>query len=262
MRLLIFFLLVASTTLFGQSASKKPTPVKPTRVLFIGNSYIYYNEMPEMLAKMTASYQEYIQSESETPGGYTLKHQVSDGNALKKIQKGYWHFIVLQEQSEAPAGPIADVKANTYPFAHYLDSVARQYNKNCKSIFYMTWGRKNGSTNFCNKWPGVCTYQGMDSLLAQRYTTMAKDNQGILAPVGAVWKYIRKNHPNIELYDPDGSHPSEAGSYAAACTFATIIFKRDPTQIKFDSKLSAEDAEKIRNATKRVVYDHLREWYF
>ncbi len=259
MKLLTLFLVVMSCALFGQSS---PTPVKPVRVLFIGNSYIYYNDMPIMLEKMTASYQEYIQSESETPGGYTFKHQVSDGKALQKIQKGIWHYVVLQEQSEAPAAPINDVKVNTYPFARYLDSVAIKYNKGCKSIFYMTWGRKNGSTNFCNKWPDVCTYEGMDNLLAQRYTTMARDNHAILAPVGAVWKYIRKNYPKIELYDPDGSHPSEAGSYAAACTFATIIFKRDPMEIKFDSKLTAGEAEQIRVATKKVVFDRLGEWYF
>ncbi|HWA33630.1 MAG TPA: DUF4886 domain-containing protein [Cyclobacteriaceae bacterium] len=259
MRLLTFILIALTTVLFGQWS---PTPVKPVKVLFIGNSYIYYNDMPAMLAEMTASYQHYIQSESETPGGYSLKHQVSDGNALKKIQKGYWNFVVIQEQSEAPAAPIADVKANTFPFAKYLDSVVHVYNKNSKSIFYMTWGRKNGSTNFCNKWPDVCTYEGMDNLLAQRYTSMAKDNHAVLAPVGAVWKYIRKNYPKIELYDPDGSHPSEAGSYAAACTFATIIFKKDPTQIKFDSKLSAEDARNIRNATKKVVFDRMGDWYY
>jgi hypothetical protein len=258
MRALIFLLVISITVVFGR---RSPTPVKPVRVLFIGNSYIYYNDMPVMLSKITASYKEYIQSESETPGGYTLKHQVSDGNALKKIQRGYWNFVVLQEQSEAPAAPIEDVKANTFPFARYLDSVAHTYNKGCKSIFYMTWGRKNGSS-LCNKWPGVCTYQGMDSLLAQRYTTMAKDNHAVLAPVGAVWKYLRKNHPKIELYDPDGSHPSEGGSYAAACTFATIIFKKDPTTIKFDSKLSASEAEQIRKATKKVVFDRLGQWYF
>jgi hypothetical protein len=91
---------------------------------------------------------------------------------------------------------------------------------------------------------------------------MARSNRAILSPVGAVWKYIRKYYPGIELYDPDGSHPSEAGSYAAACTFSTILFRKDPTKIKFNSKLPATHAEQIKIATRAVVFDHLGEWYY
>jgi hypothetical protein len=40
---------------------------------------------------------------------------------------------------------------------------------------------------------------------------MAETNDAIVAPVGAVWNYIRQNHPEIELYNPDESHPSLIG---------------------------------------------------
>src|SRR4051812_22945919 len=116
MRLFTILLLVANHALLGQSAASKPI-----RILFIGNSYIYYNAMPEMISKVAASYGEKVESDSQTPGGYTLKHQVSEGIALDKIKRGNWNFVVLQEQSEAPAGPIDEVKANTFPFARYLD---------------------------------------------------------------------------------------------------------------------------------------------
>ena len=54
---------------------------------------------------------------------------------------------------------------------------------------------------------------------------MANDNKALLSPVGAVWKYLRNNNPGISLYQSDESHPTLAGSYAAACCFyALIIF--------------------------------------
>ena len=96
---------------------------------------------------------------------------------------------------------------------------------NRPNSFLPDWGRKNGDVSRCDKWPLVCTYKGMDSLLQINYTMMAKRYNSILSPVGSVWKYIRENYPSIELYNSDESHPSEAGSYAAACCFYTLFYK-------------------------------------
>ncbi len=125
----------------------------------------------------------------------------------------------------------------------------------------MTWGRKNGDAQNCPNLPKVCTYLGMDNLLNARYRTMAQDNNAILSPVGAVWRYIRQNFPTIELYQADESHPSVAGTYAAACAFYTVIYRKDPTLITFNSTLSASVAQNIKNATKLVVYNNLAEWH-
>ena len=240
----------------------KNKAVKPVRVLFIGNSYIYYNDLPDMTSRVAESYGQQLQVDSHTPGGFTLKQQSAAPDAIAKIKQGNWTYVVLQDQSEAPAAPIRDVESNTYPYARFLDSLAKKYSPQARSIFYMTWGRKNGDMPMCEKWPDVCTYEGMDNLLAERYRIMTQTNHAILSPVGAVWRYIRKNYPQIELYNEDGSHPSEAGTYAAACTFATVIFKKDPLLIKYDSKLAGEDTEKIRKAVRAVVFDHLKEWYY
>lgn len=90
---------------------------------------------------------------------------------------------------------------------------------------------------------------------------MADNNEAIISPVGAVWKYIRQNFPSIELYQADESHPSVAGTYAAACSFYTAMFRKDPSTITFNSTLSAPDAENIRSAAKIIVYDSLLNWH-
>ena len=76
-----------------------------------------------------------------------------------------------------------------------------------------------------------------------------------------IQKHIRENYPQIQLYSGDGSHPSYIGSYAAACTFYTIIFENDPTQITFTGSAHPEQAEIIRNVVKQVVYDSLANWF-
>ena len=97
-------------------------------------------------------------------------------------------------------------------------------------------------------------------MLCERYTYMAQQNDASLCPVGRVWRYLRENHRDIELYQSDESHPSVAGTYAAACAFYVMFFHRDPDSIAYDASLSEGTAQTIRSAVRRVVYENLTNW--
>jgi type IX secretion system substrate protein/PKD domain-containing protein len=129
-------------------------------------------------------------------------------------------------------------------------------------MLYMTWGRKNGDASNCTAYPVMCTYEGMDSTIRNNYLALASSIHSELSPVSIAWNYIRQNYPGIDLYQPDESHPSPAGSYAAACCFYATIFKKDPTLITFNYSLSATDASIIKNAVKTQVFDYLSLWDF
>lgn len=258
-----FFLCWISLTSFAQDKA-----VKPVKVLFIGNSYTYYHHLPQLCSGMAASVGDVLITDQSTVGGYRLQQHSINSNTLDKIKNGSpdynnnkaktsWDFVVLQEHSQLPSNPDKEVETGVLPYVHFLDSMIHQYNGQAKTVFYQTWGRKNGDSSRCAAWPPVCTYRGMDSLLQVSYTRMAKNNNALLAPVAAVWRFIREKHPAIELYYKDESHPAAAGSYAAACCFYTVFFKKDPTLISFDYTLSKLEATAIREAVKLVVYDRL-----
>ncbi len=248
----IIFLLLSST-LFGQSQTK--------RVLFLGNSYTYVNNLPQMISDAANSTGDTLIFDSNAPGGYTLQQHSVDATSLSKIAVGNWDDVVLQEQSQMPSFPISQVETDVFPYAHNLDSIIHSENSCAETIFYMTWGRKNGDASNCATWPPVCTYSGMDSLLRLRYMMMADSNNAVVSPVGAVRNYLRQNFPLIELYQTDESHPSVEGTYAAACCFYATIYRKDPTLITFNSTILAADAANIRNAAKLVVYDSLLNWH-
>ncbi len=231
------------------------------RALFLGNSYTNVNNLPKMIADVASSTGHTLIYESNTPGGYTLQGHSTNPESLAKIASGNWDYVVLQEQSQLPSFPISQVETDVFPYARILDSIINAENPCAETVFYMTWGRKNGDPSNCSWWPPVCTYSGMDSLLNLRYRMMADSNEAIISPVGAVWKYIRQNFPSIELYQADESHPSVAGTYAAACSFYTAIFRKDPVNISFNSTLSVSDAANIRLAAKLIVYDSLVSWH-
>tara|TARA_R110002049_G_scaffold216255_1_gene387781 strand:+ start:699 stop:1958 length:1260 start_codon:yes stop_codon:yes gene_type:complete len=251
-RILFLLLLTYSFTGISQSLAK--------RVLFLGNSYTNRNNLPNLFVNVALSTGDTIIVDSNTPGGYTLQGHSTNQTSLLKIAQGSWDYVVLQEQSQRPSFPDSQVRADVYPYAKRLDSLIQLANPCSETVFYMTWGRKNGDASNCGFFPPLCTYQGMDSLLNLRYRYMADTNEAIVSPVGAVWNYIRTTYPNIELYTADESHPSLAGSYAAACTFYASILRKDPTFITFNSTLSAVEANQIKNAAKLIVFDSLQDW--
>lgn len=253
MKLKLFFsFAVIGFFTFAQSATKN--------VLFLGNSYTSVNNLPQMFKDAALSVNDTVVFDVNAPGGYTFQGHSTNATSLAKIMVGGWDFVVLQEQSQMPSFPDQQVATEVFPFARKLDSIVALNNSCAETVFYMTWGRKNGDASNCASWPPVCTYNGMDSLLNLRYQTMAQQNNAIVSPVGEVWKYVRANHPEIELYQTDESHPSVAGTYLAACTFYATIFRKDPTLIGFYSTLSTVDAIKIQNAVKLKVYDSLMNW--
>lgn len=254
--------ILAGILLLGtaRSAQAQQRGSDTLRVLFIGNSYTYFNALPNMLANMAASVGQKLIHDASTPGGYSLMQHTTNATTLQLIQRGNWDYVVLQDQSQWPSMPEADVEFYVYPAARKLDSIIHIYNPCAKTVFYMTWGRKNGDAGNCSFWPPVCTYKGMDDLLQQRYTKMAQDNKAIIAPVAKVWRQIREKASYIDLYSPDESHPSAAGTYAAACAFYSVLFENTPMSSRFNSTLSPDDAASIRLLASGVAFDSLSRW--
>ncbi len=230
------------------------------RVLFIGNSYTAVNNLPQLFTDVATSAGKYVFVDSNTPGGYTFQMQSTDATTTAKIMQGGWDYVVIQGQSQEPSFPDGQFFSDTYPYAITLNNMIKTYNPCAKTVFYMTWGRKNGDAGNCASFPPLCTYQGMDSLLHLRYCLMADSTHGLVSPVGAAWHSVRDNYPTLELYQSDESHPTVAGSYIAACSFYSVIFKSDPTLITNYSGLAPSDAQFIQNTVKTIVYDSLLKW--
>ncbi len=248
---LILLGLCLSTNILGQITK---------RVLFLGNSYTYVNNLPQVIGSIAKASGDSLYFDSNTPGGYTFQQHVTNSTSIAKIVQGNWDFVVLQEQSQFPSFPLSQVETDVFPYAKLLDSTINANNICAETVFYMTWGRKNGDSSNCASWPPVCTYLGMDSLLSLRYRMMADSNHALLSPVGAVWKYIRQNYPTMELYNLDQSHPSTIGTYAAACCFYTTLYRKNPLLISYNFGLPGVDATNVRTAVKSVLYDNMQKW--
>ena len=228
-------------------------------VLFVGNSYTSVNNLPQMVGQIAASMGDQLTWQSNTPGGCRFSQHCTN-QSMTLIRGGGWDAVVLQEQSQYPAFPQWQVEAQVFPYAERLVDSVYAHNPCCEPMFYMTWGRKYGDADNAPGFPVLGTYEGMDSLLCERYTYMAQQYDAALCPVGRVWRMLRKDHPEIELYQQDNSHPSLAGTYAAACAFYVLLFHRDPDSIGYNASLPIGTAQTIRSVVRTVVYEQLTQW--
>ena len=246
--LLILFCLVCSPALMAQGDS--------IRVLFIGNSYTHFNKMSNIVRLLAATQGIEMQVEEFSPGGYTFRQHLDNPELRPLIEQGGWDYVVMQQQSMAPAQPIEIVEKETYPIARQLDSLIHVYSPDAKTIFYMTWGHKNGTNKPVSGYPLIDTYEGMQGRLKTSYLEMASQNNAWCAPVGMAWQQIRADHPDYELYNPDLTHPSLLGSYLAANVIFSTIYQK-PYHSQYTAKLLSEQADTIQQVAQRVVLDNL-----
>lgn len=223
-------------------------------VLFIGNSYTYVNDLPGTLSNLASNLGKEITVDSKTNGGYTFQNHVNDPVTYTKIHSKPWDVVVIQGQSQEPSFPDSQVNSSTLPFAVRLSDSIWAANACSNVMYYMTWGRQNGDP----QWSEINTFQKMNTRLYNAYMRMAdSSDQAMVSAVGAVWAYVRANHPGINLYNPDESHPSAEGTYLAACTFYTSLFRQSPVGSTYYAGLNAATAGILQNAAAAVILDSL-----
>lgn len=230
------------------------------KVLFIGNSYIYTNDVPNILRQLALSLGDTLVYDQSTPGGHTLEMHTANTTTIAKIFSQQWDVVIVQEQSQRPAFPPSQVEQQTYPYAEILDSLIHANNACTQTMFMMTWGYKNGDVQNCGVYPVVCTYEGMQMRLRESYLEMTQANAATVAPVGAAWKVARDSFPGIELYSTDNSHPVIAGSYLEACVLYASIFHKDPRNSTYYSTVPAADANNLQDVAAKVTLDSLNSW--
>ena len=171
---------------------------QPIRVLFIGNSYTYFNNLPELLTKL-AQYgaQGPVETGMVAPGGLRLKDHWEKGDALKALHDSKWDYVVLQDQSTLGVDFYLEGKLHVTSdevFRPFAEKWSAEISKQgAVPLYYLTWARKATPED--------------QAALNYAYVTTARKTGSRIAPVGVAWEMARHNYPSIDLYYKDGSHP-------------------------------------------------------
>lgn len=231
------------------------------RVLFVGNSLTSANNLPMMVSDIAKQKGYDMVFDSYTKGGAKLQNHAADDNLRKKLESGSWDFVVFQEQSQLPSFSGLQIAKDVLPFAGSLNSEVKSIDKNSKVIFYMTMARKNGDPANRNVSPDLLTYKGTQKRINKTYLKIARDNSAMLAPVGVVWRKMRKKYPDINLY-ADNVHPSRLGTYLAACVFYCVLFECSVKDLTPPVGVDHKSALIVQKVVDQVMCKGNGQWDF
>jgi hypothetical protein len=222
------------------------------RILFVGNSFTYVNDLPDMFARLARAGGHTVETGMAAPGGWTLFAHARSAETLGKLKSSKWDFVVLQEQSQVPAVEPARSEA-MYPAVRLL--VRQIEDVGATPIFFVTWARRDGWAE-----QGLSGYEAMQSQITQGYLGIAQELGVPAAPVGEAWLLAARQHPELELWQGDGSHPSEQGTYLAACVFYATIFRQSPEGLRYIAHLPKETAKVLQTTAANVVLNNPQQW--
>ncbi len=225
------------------------------KILFVGNSYTFYNNMPQLFYKISESAGKDVLVEQSTFAGYWLNNHLSNDHTSYKLQKEDWDYVIIQEQSQVPT-----VKhwreASMKPAADILNSIIKA--GGAETVLFMTWGRKYGGEQLLYDFASseFANYNHMQDSLEKSYRDLANYLDAKLAPVGLAWENALIINPELNLWDEDQSHPTYEGSYLTACVFYAILFNESPVGIDFSGYLDEEMAWFLQSMASTVLADN------
>ena len=231
-------------------------------VLFLGNSYSSYNNLPQLVQSLSSSAGKTLIIDSNMPGGFTMSGHANDATTFSKISQGNWDYVILQEQSQMPT--IDFYRYNDmYPAMTSLKSLIEQYNPCAKIITYMTWGRQYGGqqcgpgATYCS--PVFVDFNHMQDSLTSAYLEISEQLNIQCAPVGLTWQNIL-NDTTLILHSNDNSHPNIDGSYVAALTIYSSIWKQPSNGIAFNAGLTQSRALYYQQMSDNTIFNSQNDW--
>jgi hypothetical protein len=178
------------------------------KILFIGNSHTYMNDMPELTRQMIENItKEECEVFMLAYSARTLKWHMEEEYFSERfnILHGHYDYCIIQEY----AHPLPDFE-DTVKYAHEIIELCKK--ANTTPIIFETWAEKEKPEN----------QQEMN----RRYRKISTDENITLAPVGEIWSNVLKeikDIPSADLYYKDGAHASFLGDYLVSMVLAKAI---------------------------------------
>lgn len=190
------------------------------RILFVGNSYTYYHDMPErVFAPMAAEAGHDFEVQAVTHGGYKLAWYADpeneEGKRLRRVVEGrHFDCIVLQDHS------LSTIEDSGAFFGGIRGMKELLKDNTDRFVLYATWGRKPG----CETLEELgMTNEEMTRHIAEHYDEAGQRFDMKVAHVGKAFAECTRQNPEAELYFTDLHHSSVLGSTIAAETILKAI---------------------------------------
>ena len=247
---LVAWLLCVSQTTLAEALIVKPLRnANPERVLFVGNSYYYYNNslhnhVSNLVKASDAALGARLQFKSSTIGGAALNHHnmmhLTEHGRIGVAQAFQW--VVMQGGSGEPLSARRreifrqTARANAEMIKARGGQVA----------LYMTHAYVSP-----HKQVNPHNITATESL----YVDVGNEIQALVIPVGLAFEEAYRRLPALNFHNKDGTHPSLLGTYLAACTTYATLYGRSPVgnTYRADGAMDENIATQLQQVAQDVV---------
>lgn len=223
------------------------------KVLFIGNSMTYVQDLPGMLQSIASGAGKVVITAESAPGGFHLTDHVNYAPTINLLNQ-QWDYVVLQEQSLGLIQPA--VPGSFVTPLEVLDTLIR---KNCgRSLFYVTPGYPNPFQS-----PLDSNYFAMQSRLIERYRVASESVRGALLPTGHAWRAVVRDYPQINTglwASSSDYHPGVKGQYLNACVLFSVLFNQSAVGLPLPPGISLDEGAILQQVAWNEVKDSA--WVF
>jgi len=195
------------------------------KVLFIGNSLFYTNDLPLTFENLAKSMGKKVLVSSSTAPNYRLIDHARSEETEQAIQSEKWDFVLVNENNMVLMDDTRHM-AELYPG---MEKLVEQLSANGLTMSLMiNWAFRDGLFL-----PGMDTYDKMQDYLISLCDTLVTRFSVGLFPAGPVWREVRRKHPEISLWGGDVKYPNANGTYLTACALYSYIFRESAAGSKY-----------------------------
>lgn len=247
--LIVWILLFAwQSSLQGQQEPPKE------RILFVGNSFTFYWNLPKIVELMAQQRQLNWDIDQATLGGASLEQHwkgLRELTTQTTLKNGNYDRVILQDYSSNPLKKPEDTKTYVQAFQKM------PLPKTPKWYYYSTWMYPNiDAKEHEHPYPIQHFYEGLQQVIG-----------GQILVVGKVFAQFQKQHPEINLLTDDNKHTSPEGTYLAACVIFSQLSDQSPIGLS-GQFYERDEKEKIdtyfiiiQNKTAKILQNFVATYF-
>lgn len=192
----------------GSSTTEPEPPAGAYRVLFVGNSLTYVNDLPRMVEAIGLAAGDVFVTKTLAYPDWGLEDHWTTGAAPEEIASDSWDFVVMQQGPSSLEASRVDLNK----WSALFGALAHEHHT-CPALYMV--------------WPSAA-YKGSFGAVYDHYEEAADSADGLFLPAGQAWLNAWGRDADLALYGPDNFHPSPLGTYLAALTIYAGITGRTP----------------------------------
>ena len=226
----------------------------PQRILFVGNSYFYYNNSLHNHVKglVDAAQPELgkkLDYKSATIGGAELQHHpiewLIESQNIGVAQPFEWVILAGNSADALDVQSAQRFKQTVKRF----DAIIRAHG--ARTALYMVHAYVA---------PNAKAHPNNIRQIAQMYGSVAREIGATVLPVGLAFEESYKRRPDLRLHSlQDGSHPSVYGTYLAACVVYAQIYQTSPIGNPYN--MHGQVPSDIQSFLQQVAWDTVRQYH-